>query len=98
MTHLTYGLIAGALALTPAADAATTCGPHDRAVRNLSNKYGEAPIATGMVSPELVMEMFVNAETGSWTVIYTNLDGISCVVGAGTEFETLGSAPKGDPL
>jgi hypothetical protein len=99
--------IIGALALSTAANAAPKCAPHDVVLRNLAEHFSETRVAFGMSSGGMVMELFSNADTGSWTVTYTNPNGITCVswtvtytnpngitcvVASGQAFETLADA------
>ena len=58
------------------------CGPHDRIVNRLSEKYQEARKATGTVNDNQVMEIFVS-KSGTWTVLSISPDGAACVVAAG---------------
>jgi hypothetical protein len=63
------------------------CGKRDQVVNELSKQYDESPMAVGMVDRNAVVEIFVS-ETGSWTILATGTDGMSCIVSAGEGFES----------
>ena len=72
------------------------CVPHDEAVAKLDHRYGERQVGIGLEQQgETVIELFV-AATGTWTVLVTRTDGLSCVAAAGESWMT---TPKfaGDP-
>jgi hypothetical protein len=62
------------------------CVEHDEIVAHLSKKYQESQFASGTIGQIAVMEVFVG-KTGSWTVVITGLDGMSCIVAAGENWE-----------
>ena len=62
------------------------CVEHDEIVAHLSKKYQESQFASGTIGQIAVMEVFVG-KSGSWTVVITGLDGMSCIVAAGENWE-----------
>jgi hypothetical protein len=72
--------MAGALLLAVPASAqdTTTCMPRADLVKLLKGSLHQAPIAIGMISDKLIMEIFVS-DRGEWTEFWTNADLISCV-------------------
>lgn len=75
---LAAGLI---LAAAPAA-AGPPCAPHEAMVRLLSKTHREVPAGIGTIGDGLVAELWVS-ETGSWTLLLTNGEGVSCLRLAG---------------
>jgi len=77
----------------------TNCGPRKFILTRLAEQYGEARVAYGLNARQLLMEVFANATTGSWTVTLTQADGLTCVVSVGSDFNpvTDGPAPKDEP-
>jgi len=71
------------------------CQPRDPLVAHLGERYAEEPRMQAMTTPGALLEMFV-APSGSWTIILTRPDGISCPLAAGQGVEMI-SAPDGDP-
>jgi hypothetical protein len=63
------------------------CGERDNVVQELSQIFNEAPMAVGQVDENAVVEIFVS-ETGTWTILATGTDGVSCIVSAGEGFES----------
>ena len=78
--------LGGALAIVPAPAQAAECGKHDKVIAFLDKKYKEQLKAMGMVSNKGFMQLFV-AESGTWTVLLTTPEGISCIVAAGDSYE-----------
>jgi len=68
----------------PEADARpAVCAAYQVHARYLAERYGEMPMFTGSVDDTLVLRVFVNRATGSWTALLVRTDGISCVTSAG---------------
>ena len=63
------------------------CGERNAVVKSLSDQFNERPQAVGMVDKDAVMEVFVS-DSGSWTILATGTDGISCLVSSGEGWET----------
>ncbi len=75
------------------------CAPRPDVLAALADKYGEARRGIGIAGQNAVMELFVNADTGTWTMIATTPDGKTCLIASGSNFETVSDpAPaKGSP-
>ena len=59
-------------------DAATArCGKHKDVVAFLGNKYKETRIGMGLINAGQMMELYMS-EQGSWTMLITRPDGVSC--------------------
>jgi len=72
------------------------CGPYTNFAMRLDMKYGESLRSRGTLT-RTIMETWVNAETGSWTLLERFADGISCVRASGENFEMLEpELPGGD--
>ncbi len=54
--------------------------------RLTSEQYSEIYLADGVLTSGHFMEMYVNFETGTFTVLMSVADGPTCVVAAGTDF------------
>ena len=63
------------------------CGDRGEVVNELSRQYAETPMAVGQVDGNAVVEIFVS-ESGTWTILATGTDGVSCIVSAGEGFES----------
>lgn len=96
----TVTLAALACAFTIAAANATSaqgrlCAKRDDVVKQLGSVHGESRQSVGLQQNARVMETFANSETGSWTIIVSMPDGLSCLVAAGEAYqaESAESAP-----
>lgn len=68
---------------------AGNCAMRDTVVERLKSKYSEALAAGGLQGNQAatsVIEVWASDETGTFTVIVTSPQGISCVVAAGTDW------------
>ena len=71
----------------------TNCGPHDRVVAGLAVGYGEARVSIALGANNVVVETFVAAQTGTWTITVTTPDGTTCLVASGQSYQAVN-----DPL
>jgi hypothetical protein len=56
----------------------------DAAHASLLLKYQEVVVGRGLVSGQsVVLEILANPTTGTWTILATNRDNVSCIVAAG---------------
>lgn len=65
---------------------AANCAARDALVSRLESKFSEQLTARGLQSANVLMEVFASTESGTFTVLLTNAQGISCIVGAGTDW------------
>ncbi|MFT3972297.1 MAG: hypothetical protein QM699_02230 [Amaricoccus sp.] len=87
----------GLLAMTPEARAeepGKACAAHADVVRKLSDRFGETRTSIGLHKDDAVVEVFSSAATGTWTIVVTGTDGMSCLLAAGKGWE---QAPAGMP-
>ncbi|NBE06526.1 hypothetical protein [Paragemmobacter ruber] len=89
-------LVALLLAASPAA--ALQCGSRDTVTITLAERYGEVRQALGLAQNGVVMELYA-AQSGSWTIIITRPDGMTCLLAAGEDFQPTPQTPPppGDP-
>ena len=59
------------------------CAAYQVHAKFLAERYGEMPMFTGMVEDGIVLQLFINRATGSWTALLVRTDGVSCVTSAG---------------
>ncbi len=83
------------LALWPVAAAAqTACAPRDDVLAQLAKKYSETPIAAGVTNTGGLVEVLTDPKSGTWTIIVTTPQGMSCLVAAGEGWRVI---PRTDP-
>ena len=68
------------------------CGPRDAVVERLATGYGETRQSVGIGSNNAMVEVFASDETGSWTILVTQANGLSCLVASGQSFEEVAEA------
>lgn len=91
---ITLGL-AVSLALLAAAGtnshASQPCGPRAKMIEALNKQFKENRAAIALVSGrQAVIELFISPQ-GSWTLSLTDTRGMTCIVGAGEDWQ---STPK----
>lgn len=90
------------LAASPllAQSALSPCSPPEAFAGWLMATHGETPralgVAAGQGATTALMQLWENAETGTWTLSLTPPDGLTCIITHGTGMEILESV-KGDP-
>lgn len=82
-----------------AASAQALCGPADKVVPGLAEKFQERPIFEGEGGPSFVVSMFLNQTTGSWTILIINRrSNLACVAAGGMKSRVLEALHLGEPL
>ena len=99
MTRFLMATILAAASVSGAAtqaEAAAQCAPRTDVVKALGDKFHESEAGRGLISPNVVLEIFVS-EQGSWTVLASDTKGQSCVlsVGEGWDSPTIKTALPG---
>lgn len=88
---MTLAALVAALPMGAAAQTAN-CAPRDTVIERLASKYGETRQSIGLGSNNAVVEVFASAESGSWTITVTTVQGLTCLIASGQAFETLAEA------
>lgn len=65
------------------------CAERAQVIERLASGYGEARHAIGLAANNHVMELYASEETGSWTVVMTTPEGVTCLVAAGQSYERI---------
>ena len=90
--------LAVALALMPGAlHAQVNCAERASVVDKLAVKYGEAFSGGGLQSAESIFEVWHSEEKGTWTILMTRADGVSCIMASGTNWREGIKIPTGIP-
>ncbi|WP_299845699.1 hypothetical protein [uncultured Roseovarius sp.] len=81
---------AAVLMASPAvAQSGPNCAPREMVVDRLASKYGETRQSMGLGANNAVVEVFASDSSGSWTIIVTTANGLTCLVASGQAFEEL---------
>lgn len=84
MTRWLLPLLALLIALHGAPAAAQmACGTRADMVRHLEDEYGETRRGFGLAGPMVAFEVWANSETGTWTLLRTHPNGVSCFLTGG---------------
>ncbi len=97
----TSALILGLAAVGPLeAQAQMACGTRDSVVAKLGENYGEVRRGGGLAGPTAIFEIWASEATGSWTILKTTSNGLTCVmaVGDGWHDDANEAIPAGDPV
>ena len=81
---------------TGSADANILCGEHSKVVENLKKNYSEVPVYIGLGNKGTVIEILA-APSGSFTILYTRPNGLSCILAAGAAWEKAKKVEPGEP-
>jgi len=76
-------LLVGTLTMPSSGSAETVCAMRDSMISKLKEKYGEAERGMGLSGTKAVVEVWSSDKTGTWTIVMTRPDGVTCVVAAG---------------
>lgn len=100
MEKTLFALSLGFLGLILATQAAIAgqCAPREQVVAGLATGFDESRRMIGLAGPSQVIEVFASA-SGSWTIIATGPEGITCLVTSGQGYEEVADdlPAKGDP-
>lgn len=86
-------VVAALFAAVVSAQDARNCAPRDSVLARLAERYGEVRQSIGLGSGGVVIEILASPESGTWTILATVPDGISCLVASGHAFQVLPAAP-----
>ena len=86
-----------ALLAAPALAQQPVCGERKVIVAALADKFGETRRSLGVQQGNSVIEVFAS-ETGSWTILLTNIAGRSCLLAVGDAFQQEPEPVKGEAL
>ncbi len=85
-TIIIAALIAG-MAVAPVAQAQMACGTRDSVVAKLGDKYGEVRKGVGLAGPTAIIEIWVSEATGTWTILKTTPNGLTCIMAVGDNWQ-----------
>ena len=69
-----------------------SCAGRSEIVKFLDSNFAEKLTAVGLINQNAVLEVYA-AESGTWTLIVTDVHGISCVLLSGDNWETMPTLP-----
>ena len=94
-----YGLIAVILPTlviahphSAASQTMLSCAGRSEVVNFLDKNFAEKLTAVGLVNENAVLEVYA-AESGTWTLVVTDVHGTSCILLSGNSWETMPTLP-----
>ena len=93
-------IVASLIALMVAAPAAAQIActtERTELIKHLSRNYQESPVARGLTLDGAVLEVLAS-KAGSWTILITQPNSVSCVVTSGEAWDTVPLPIKGQKL
>lgn len=63
------------------------CGARSDVITGLQGKFSETPVAIGLSNNGGVVEVLASPDGGTWTIIVTDPQGISCLMATGEYWE-----------
>jgi hypothetical protein len=81
-------LLAASDSLPSAAEESMACGKRDEMLGHLAGKYKEEPVAMGLATNGSLVEVLASTAGGSFTIVYTTPEGLTCMMAAGSNWES----------
>lgn len=82
---ISLGMMLGVV--TPALAQGASCADRTLIVERLSDKYGETRQSAGLNQNNGMVEVFASDDTGTWTILVTMPNGMSCLMAAGKAWQ-----------
>lgn len=68
------------------------CAPRDFILQQLADRFGEERQSVGLGSNNTLVEVFASSKTGTWSVLATRANGVTCLIASGHSHETVSAA------
>jgi len=84
----------GAAALaSPKSEIEEKCAAREILAERLGKRYSERLTSGGLQGDDTLIEVWTSDKTGSFTVLATHANGISCLIAAGSDWDTFTPVP-----
>ncbi|MEH6360234.1 MAG: hypothetical protein V7761_05820 [Amylibacter sp.] len=83
---MTISVLLGIATASLPAQAQTVCNTRAKLVTQLTETYGEVSNGVGVQNASQLIELWSSKKSGSWTIIASRADGISCVLATGRKW------------
>lgn len=90
-----FAAAACALLVAGPAFAYGNCADRDIVTNTLEKKFGESPVGAGLDGDTELYEVWQSDDGGSWTILMTTAEGLTCVLASGTDWRTALPTPPG---
>lgn len=88
--------LAAAAAFPAPASAQMVCGERASIVSQLEERYGESRRSIGLQEGRGIVEVWASDETGTWSIVITTPQGMTCLMAAGEAFQSDPIVPSSD--
>lgn len=88
MRKLIWALAVTSALIFPFPVIAGQCAPADKLEAFLTDKHKETVHAQGIAGKRSLMQVYVG-ESGTWTVVVTRPNGLSCMVTSGSDYQDI---------
>lgn len=78
---------------SPPHAALTTCGERKEVASYLRQTFDEVPVSYGLQRDGRMVQIFASERSGTWTIVATTPDGVSCIMAAGEAWQILPTGP-----
>ena len=90
--------VVGFTAYLAAVALAAECFPRGQVTSELDRGYSETRRGIGLSGETMIFEVWASDATGSWTILKTTPDGLTCVVAVGEGWIDFGQMLAGEAL
>jgi len=73
------------------------CSSHDAVMQTLNGKFAETTVSMGLANNGTVVEV-LSSPDGTWTIVMTAPNGVTCLLAAGDYWQTLPKKVAGKTL
>ena len=84
LVTLAWVVVIGGLIWASVVHGQMLCDDREKIFNLLASEYGEELVGVEVIEGQGMLEMLASPTTGTWTIVLTKLNGISCVMGVGT--------------
>ncbi|MEM9043485.1 MAG: hypothetical protein AAGC81_02235 [Pseudomonadota bacterium] len=100
VTSILAAIIINVVFFSPAQsqESARLCGDRVQIVERLKSVYGETMSGGGLRNSSSIFEVWRSLESGTWTILMTQPNGVTCVMAAGTDWRDVDTGPDGASL
>lgn len=76
------------------------CGPYEAMKETLGDSFGETTVGVGLSAQGNVISVFANLETGTFTLVVTDVTMQTCIAVSGSSYEVVTEVlpPKGEDM
>jgi hypothetical protein len=74
------------------------CADHNSVKSYLEDKFAEVPVSHGLQADGKLLQVFASEQSGTWSMVATTPNGLSCIVAVGEAWQMLPTGPLAEVL